>query len=217
MSQWRDLKVSNNNKLLILGAGGHGKVVADAAESMQLWSDIYFLDDAITTGYSYEIIGGISSLNKWKNDFDSAIIAIGNNQTRASIMQQCCQAGLKLATIIHATAYISKSVTIGMGSVIFSNSVVNPGAIIGKGCIINTAAIIEHDCNIGNYTHISPNVALAGGVQVGEYSWVGIGSNVIEEIVIGNNVIVGAGSVVINNIKDNSTVAGVPVKVIKKS
>lgn len=205
-----------NDKLLILGAGGHGKVVAEAAKSMQQWNEICFLDDKPIENYPYKIIGDFASLEKWKTDFSQVVIALGDGKKRAYLLQRCEQQGFALATIIHSCACVSSSAIVGSGSVVFAQAVVNAGAVIGDGCIINSAAVIEHDCVIGNYTHISPNAALAGGVKVDEYSWVGIGSSVIELIVIGKNVIVGAGSVVIDNIQDNCMVVGVPAKVIKK-
>lgn len=206
----------DKNKLLILGAGGHGKVVADAAQSMQQWSDICFLNDTTVSDYPYKIIGDFASLVNWRSDFSQIVVALGDNKKRARLVQQCKQFDFTLVTIIHSTAYISNSAVIGCGSVVFAQAVINAGAIVEEGCIINSAAVVEHDCVIKDYTHVSPNAALAGGVIVGEYSWIGIGSNIIEKTIVGRNVIIGAGSVVINNIPDNCVAVGVPAKVVKK-
>lgn len=202
-------------KLLIIGAGGHGKVVADAALKLLRWQEIGFLDDANVFDYPYKILGKINSLGKLSNEFQDVFIAIGNNRLRGELLSDAKSIGYELPNIIHPSAIVSDSVKIGEGTLICPNAVINPFAQIGNGCIINTAAIIEHDCIINDYVHVSPNAALAGGVEVGAYSWIGIGSNIIGTKKIGKHVVVGAGSVVINDIQDNVKVVGVPAKVIK--
>lgn len=203
-------------KLLIVGAGGHGKVVADAALKMQRWKEIYFLNDFLVTDYPYLIIGKFQDLNQFYGEFTDVFVALGNNQKRSELLLQAKKIGFKLQTIIHPTAIISNSTKIGEGSLVCAQAVLNPFSTVGIGCIINTAAIIEHDCIIDDYVHVSPNAALAGGVSVGAYSWVGIGSNIIEKIKIGKNVIVGAGAVILNDVQDNVKVVGVPAKVMKR-
>lgn len=203
--------------LLIIGAGGHGKVVADAAKLQNQWEKIAFLDDdfqKIINVNGYAVLNNISSAIQYLHEFSDACVAIGNNEKRLEICKQLFEIGFYLPNIIHPTAVISDNVSLSSGSVIFANSVINPNASIGNACIINTAAVIEHDCILQDGVHISPNAALAGGVNIGKNSWIGMGSNIIGKIQIGSNVIVGAGSVVINNIPDNKKVAGVPAREI---
>jgi sugar O-acyltransferase (sialic acid O-acetyltransferase NeuD family) len=149
-------------------------------------------------------------------NFDEVVVAIGNNNARLDLSLKYASRGIKLATIIHPTAVISKYAEIEEGTVVFANSVVNPFAKIGKACIINTGSIIEHDCIVGDGVHISPNATMGGTVSVGKKTWVCIGSSIANNIKIGENVIVGAGSVVLKDVPDNVLVAGIPAIVKKK-
>ena len=208
------------NKLLIIGAGGHGKVVADAAQAMKNWEHIAFIDRRYAAGerqcLGFPIIGDDSILKQCLADFSHLIVAIGDNSLRYQLQQRGQSLGFTIATIIHPTSTVSSRAKIGCGTVILANAVINADAQIGAAGIINTAAVIEHDCKLEQGVHISPNASLAGNVSVGEYSWIGIGATVIQNIPIGQRVIVGAGSVVITPIPDHATVAGVPAKFIKE-
>jgi sugar O-acyltransferase (sialic acid O-acetyltransferase NeuD family) len=202
-------------KLAIVGASGHGKVIADIAE--QLGYSVNFYDDAYTSkAYikHWPIQGTCADLIALtKTDINCGIdvvIAIGNNETRQQKVKLLQQANVNLITLIHPTAVISQYAAIASGTVVFAGAVINAFAKIGMGCIINTAAIIEHDCVIDDFAHICPNVALAGGVTVGTKSWIGIGSQVKQLITIGENCLIGAGSTVVKNIPDNVTVFGSP-------
>lgn len=205
------------SNLLIIGAGGHGKVVADAASSMQKWDKICFLDDSVISSNRMAVVGRLDYLSELTKDFSDVVVAIGDNYKRSELLLKSRNLGFNLPAIIHSHAWISSSAEIGAGSVVFAGAIINAGAKIGFGSIINTSAVVEHDCVIDDYVHISPKAALAGRVRVGECSWIGIGANIINGIQIGENVIIGAGSVVIDDIEDNVVVVGVPAKVIKKS
>ena len=205
-------------ELAIVGASGHGKVVADIAE--QLGFIVKFYDDAYPNKTHIEhwpIYGSCAdliALNKAGNKRNiNAIVAIGNNQIRQQKVELLKQNSFNLITLIHPTAVISRYASVAQGSVVFAGAIINAFANIGVGCIVNTSAIIEHDCVIGDFTHICPNVALAGGVSVGYKSWVGIGSQVRQLITIGNNCVIGAGSTVVKNIPDNVTAFGSPAVV----
>ena len=149
-------------------------------------------------------------------NFDEVVVAIGNNKARLDLSLKYSSQGIRLATIIHPTAVISKYAEIGEGTVVFANSVVNPFAKIGKACIINTGSIIEHDCILEDGVHISPNAAMGGTVSIGKNTWVCVGSNISNNIKIGKNVIIGAGSAVLNNVPDSVLVAGIPAIIKKK-
>ena len=205
-------------RLLVIGAGGHGKVVADAAQEAQQWNEVCFLDDNVCIkNFPCRIIGAISRLPDFATRFSEVIVAIGDNKRREQLLLWVDELGCAIATIVHPKAFVSKYANVEKGVIVFAQAVVNVSSKIGFGCIVNTGSIIEHDCVLESCVHVSPNAVLAGGVNVNKYSWVGAGSSVIEKIKIGKNTIVGAGSVVINDIPDDVIVVGNPAKVIKKN
>ncbi|MBK5475965.1 acetyltransferase [Pseudomonas sp. TH21] len=203
-------------RLAILGAGGHGKVVADTAESCGWQCIEFFADDwpARTLNGYWPITGDTTSLLSRVGEFDAVIVAIGNNSVRLAKVEALEAAGGQLATLVHPSAVISPRALVGAGSVVFAGVVINVDARVGRGTILNTGCSVDHDCQLGNFTHISPGARLAGGVQVGDLSWVGIGASVKQSIQIGQKVIVGAGSVVVSDITDSLTVVGVPAKAL---
>ncbi|QIW11085.1 acetyltransferase [Francisella sp. LA112445] len=191
------------NKLLIIGAGGHGKVVYDIAESTKRFDEICFLDDAATGAfYKSEIIGSSLDVDKYKEEC-SFIVAVGSNAVRKKVQSRVVRD--KLETIIHPTAIISDSAKIGKGTIIMSGVVVNADAKIGDGVIVNTASVIEHDSSIGDFCHISPNATICGTVNMAQNTWIGAGSTVINNINICADVVVGAGSVVVSDINNKGT------------
>ncbi|MDR3341335.1 MAG: acetyltransferase [Treponema sp.] len=203
--------------LLIVGTGGQGKVVLDCAKDT--YQKISFMTNDLHSqgieGYNIIYEQNISDEYILKT-FDEIIVAIGNNNARLSLSLKYEIKGIKLATIIHASAVISESAQIGKGSVVFANSVINANAKIGKACIINTSTVIEHDCVLGDGVHISPNAAMGGTVNVGERTWICIGSSIANNIKIGKSSIVGAGAVVIKDVPDNVLVTGIPAQIKKR-
>jgi len=203
-------------RLAILGASGHGKVVAEIAELVG-WEDIVFYDDAwpsLNSVGAWDVAGNMSDLQDSVNSFDAFFIAIGNNSLRWQLFSQMSGLSIKAAILIHPSAVVSKYSVIGEGAVVMAKAVVNPFVKIGLASIVNTAATIDHDCVLGNAVHISPGVNLAGEVVVGELSWVCIGANIKQQIIIGEKVTVGAGATVINNVSDGVTVVGTPAQVV---
>lgn len=203
-------------RLAIVGASGHGKVVADIAECCG-WEAVEFFDDAYTDQTSmlrgnWPVVGTLSDLLSGVSGYTGVIVAIGDNQVRKSISQSLLAAGANLVTLVHPSAIVSRYAEIGAGSVVVAGAVINAYAVIGSGAIINTGSSIDHDCHLDDYVHISPGVHLAGGVKIRSCSWVGIGACVKQQVTIGANVTVGAGSVVVHNILDNLTVVGVPAR-----
>ena len=203
-------------RLLIIGTGGHGKVVLDCAKKS--YDSITFLTNDIHTksinGYPI-LFEQETSMDYLINNFDELIVAIGNNKARLNISMDFNARGMKLATIIHDKAIISEDALIGDGTVVLANAVINSSAVIGKCCIINTGAIIEHDCILKNGVHISPNAAMGGTVFIGEKTWVCVGSSIANNINIGENSVIGAGSVIIEDVPNKVLVVGVPAKIKK--
>jgi len=202
-------------RLIVVGAGGHGKVVADAAEQMACWDLIEFVDlkfPGLSTCGHWSVVA--KDLDQLGNSYQRAdfIVAVGDNTVRMKALSSCLSLGFNLVTITHPGAYVSKHSEIGLGSVIFANAAINVDASIGRCCIINTGATVDHDCYLDDAVHVSPGVNLAGEVSVGKMSWLGIAACVKQQITIGDNVMIGAGAVVVNNISSNSTVVGVPAK-----
>ncbi len=206
-------------RLAILGASGHGKVVADAA-LMGNWDEIIFFDDAwpeLTEVGPWQVVGNTRQLMEQSLCFEGAIVAIGNNVIRLEKLHELEQTGLQLVTIIHPLAVVSSYSEIGKGSVVFAGAVINAFATIGCGCIVNTGSTIDHDCVLADGVHVSPGAHLGGMVNVGKMAWIGIGASVKQCVKICENVIVGAGAAVVNDIASGLTVVGVPARELVKS
>lgn len=205
-------------KLAILGASGHGKIVADAA-SLSGWEEIFFYDDAwpsIRANGYWPVIGDSKNLLLDSGKFDGFFVAIGDNYIRQEKFFQLEHASLPIVSVVHPAAVISKQSKVGLGTFIAAGAIVNIDANIGDFSVINTAAVIEHDCYLGAACHISPSASLAGGVVVGARSWVGINATVRQLVKIGDDVIIGAGSVVVNDVQSGTTVVGNPARILSK-
>jgi sugar O-acyltransferase (sialic acid O-acetyltransferase NeuD family) len=205
----RDMK----DQLLIIGASGHGKVVADIALKMNKWKSIAFLDDndSLKTSMGLEVVGQSSDISKYIEDWD-LFVGIGNNATREKILEKLEAAGATIPILIHPCAVIGEQVDIKSGTAIMAGAVINCSTTIGKGCIINTGSTVDHDNWIEDYVHISPGAHLAGNVKVGKGSWLGIGSVVSNNISFISGCTVGAGAVVVKDIMEHGTYVGVPAR-----
>ena len=202
-------------QLAILGASGHGKVVAEIAE-ISGW-DVVLFDDAYPTLNHLEhwpVVGTTDDLVAVLEDFDGCFVAIGNNKIRLDKQKELVAQGAVFPILIHPSGVVSRYAQVGIGSVVMAGAVINSFTRIGQACIVNTASTIDHDCVLGDGVHISPGANLAGGIEIGETSWVGIGASVKELITIGRDVTIGAGAVVILGIPDGKTAIGVPAKIL---
>ena len=201
------------DKLIIIGASGHGKVVADIAIKMNKWQSIAFLDDdeSIKTSMGLEVIGRTADAFTYKDEADF-FVAIGSNTTREKIQEKLIEQGINVICLIHPSAVIGTNVEIGFGSVVMAGVVINSSSRIGNGCIINTSSSIDHDNVIENYVHISPGVRTAGSVSIGKGTWLGIGSVISNNVNICSGCKVGAGAVVVKDITEPGTYVGVPVR-----
>lgn len=203
--------------LVIIGAGGHGRVVADCAQQLNTYQKIVFLDDCFnqtkTSGH-WKIVGLVEDFSQHLKH-SHFIVAFGNNQLRAKINKKLQDAQACIISLIHPCATISPHTCIGKGVMICANAVINVDTHIADGCIINTGATVDHDCNIHSYVHVSPGVNIAGGVTIEQFSWLGIGSTIIECLTIAENTQIGAGALVTQSTKANSLYLGVPAKLIR--
>lgn len=197
------------NHLVIIGAGGHGRVIADIAQKNG-YTDICFVDDRISSGaMMFPVIGtssDINGLNDGKTDF---VVAIGDNRTRKKIAEKYA---VNWVSLIHPSAQIALGAKIDKGTVVMANAVINACASVGRHCIVNSGAIVEHDNEIEDYVHLSPRVALGGTVRVGAQTHIGIGATVSNNVRICENSVIGAGAVVVRNIEQSGTYIGIPAR-----
>lgn len=201
------------DKLLIIGASGHGKVIADIALKMNKWKSIVFLDDneSIKSSMGIDVIGKSYDVLKYIKDYD-IFVAIGNNTTREKIQEKLEAEGASIPVLIHPMAVIGEQVGFGAGTAIMAGVVINCCSNIGKGCIINTGSTIDHDNLIEDYVHISPGVHTAGTVKIGKGTWLGVGSKVSNNLYIISGCKVGAGAVVVRDITETGIYIGVPAR-----
>ncbi|MBA6263212.1 acetyltransferase [Colwellia sp. Bg11-12] len=204
-------------KLIIIGAGGHGRVVADCAQQLGKYSKIFFLDDCFNEkkeNSEWTVIGLVKDFPQYIDEADF-VVAFGNNRLRKDILMQLKKEKASIVSLIHPSAVVSPHTFIGKGVVVFANAVINIGATIADGCIINTAATVDHDCELHQCVHVSPGVNIAGGVHIAQLSWIGIGSTIVEYITLADNTQVGAGAVVTQSTQANSLYLGIPAKRVR--
>lgn len=205
--------------LVIWGASGHARVIADIVRLEGRFQIVGFIDDINLSRHGSEfcgatILGGQEKLDElYCAGTRHIILGFGNCRARLTISQLVRKSGFELATAIHPKAIVAQDVQVGAGTVLMAGAVINPGATIGENVIINTSSSVDHDCQIQNGVHIGPGAHLGGGVIVGETSWVGIGAVIKDKVTIGKNAIIGAGAVVLKNIPDGVVAFGVPAKV----
>ncbi len=198
-------------RLVIIGASGHGRVVADIAR-LNGYDDIVFLDDNenVVECSGYPVVGKSTDAPDGE-----VFIAIGNSRIRKMLSER--YADRVQPVLCHPKAIIAADVTIGKGPVVMAGAVINPGAAIGAGVIVNTSSSIDHDCVIGDYAHISVGAHLSGSVIVGNETWIGAGAVVSNNVTICGGCIIGAGGAVIRNIDAPGTYVGVPVRKLSES
>lgn len=200
--------------LAILGAGGHGRVVADCALACG-WDGVAFFDadyPALSLTKYWPVIGAFDALLSSHAQYHGVLVGIGANSARLEALDRLAGVGARIATLVHPRAFVSPYAELAEGTIVCAGAMITVGARIGRGGIVNTSATVDHDCEIGAGVHIAPGANLSGAVHVGELSWIGVGACVRQGVRIGSQVMVGAGAVVISDLPDGITAVGSPAR-----
>jgi acetyltransferase EpsM len=205
--------------IVIIGAGGHSRVIADVIRLAGAYRIHGFLDtiNGERRGAAHEgstVLGGAELFAEVRQRVDYAVVAVGDNETRMRLADELTRHGFELVTLVHPAAVVAAGVTPGPGTVILAGAIINPAAAIGANVIINTAATVDHDCVIADGVHIAPGAHLGGHVRVGRGALIGVGAAVKPGVTIGASSIVGVGSAVVGDVPEARTVAGVPAQVL---
>lgn len=203
-----------HDRIIIIGAGGHAKVVIELLRAMTK-SPAYCIGDSNSPDHclGVPVLRGDQNLRILRDDgYRMAIVAIGSNRIRQRLSDLAVSVGYELVNAISPSAFVSPSATIGDGVAIMAGAVVNAETIVEDLAIINTGASVDHDCRIGRAAHIAPHCGLAGNVVVGAATFLGIGCKVVPSVRIGDDVTVGAGAVVISDLPSGGVFLGVPAK-----
>lgn len=207
-------------RILVLGAGGHGQVVADILLRMrEAGTGItvvgYLDDDPILSGQhllGVPVVGRVADLNSVAHD--GVVLAIGNNQARQRLAVAVAGEGRRFAVACHPRAVVAPGASLGPGTVVCAGAIVNPGTTVGAHAILNTGCTVDHHNTIGDFVHIAPGAHLGGGVTVGEGGLVGMGSSVLPGRAVGTWTVIGAGAVVTTDIGANATAVGIPARIL---
>jgi UDP-perosamine 4-acetyltransferase len=208
--------------VVIIGAGGHGKVVLDIRVAQGVYRPVGFVDNNPSLLDSYvcglPVLGPINALPRLKRQrIRHAIVAIGDNRQRLNQLPEIEAGGFTLVNAVHPTAYVSPQATLGRGVVVAPKACVITEARVGDLAIVNTAAVVDHECDVGEGAHVCPGAILAGRVRVGRGAFIGIGAQVIQCRSVGDFAVVGAGAAVVQDVPDGATAVGVPARVVKSA
>ena len=206
--------------VVLIGAGGHGRVVLDILRTAGVHRPIGFLDaDPQLTGQEVgglPVLGQVNLLPKLKvQKVKGAIISIGDNHPRLQYFRKISEGGFEMVNAIHPASSVSQTARLGRNVVVAAGAVICTDVNIQDCVIVNTSSVIDHECQIGRAVHICPSATLAGRVSVGDEAFIGLGCNIIQCLKIGSRATVGAGAVVIDDVPEGATVVGVPARVIK--
>lgn len=219
MSTNPDCNQSTAHRLLVVGAGGHAKVVVDAvrcAGAADRIAPVILLVDDNPAIQGLQVLGiEVSAVVPRDASYLSFHVAIGDNAVRERKFAELAE-NLAAATVVHPRASVCDSAALGAGNLVAAQAVIGPDASLGEGCIVNHGAVVDHDCLVGAFCHIAPNATLAGNVRLGKRVLVGAGATILPGVSIGDNCVVGAGAVVLHDLIADSIHAGVPARIIDK-
>lgn len=204
-------------KLVVIGAGGHGTVVVDAALTVAGVDVVGFLDDhgdqATIEGTGFRVLGPTGALDTAL--CDAFVVAIGDNETRKNVFDRACRSGVAPRSIIHNQAIIARHAEVGAGVFVAAGAILNPFARVGRNAIINSGAIVEHHVVTGDHAHVGPGVRMGGRVIIGEGALIGVGAVILPGVTVGPWAIVGAGAVVREHVTARAVVAGNPARTVR--
>jgi len=206
------------NDILIIGGGGHAKVLASLLKKHEAWNPIGYTDlDDYGTLLSLPYLGTDNIISSLISDKALKYAAIGigmvgSTVNRASIIKNVQASGLSFPAVYSSYSIVNEEVKVGDGSIIMDGAIIQPGTRIGSYSIINTGAIVDHDCIIGDHVHLAPGVTLSGEVELGDYSLVGTGASILQGLKIQDHVIIGGGATVVSHLGSSGTYMGVPAK-----
>jgi sugar O-acyltransferase (sialic acid O-acetyltransferase NeuD family) len=208
-------------KIVLYGAGGHAKAVADTVEKQGVYAITGLLDDnrpISSQVYGYEIMGGLDWLSRHGEELDGVIVAIGDNWTRAALAESIRKAApdLPFATAIHPSAQLARGSVIGDGSVIMAGAAVGSDSRLGEHAVMYPLTSLDHDSRAGACTSFAPKAVTGGGVSIGDYTAIAIGATLAHSVAIGEHCVIGAGATVLGNIPSHSVAYGTPARPVRE-
>lgn len=211
----------NGRRIFVYGAGGHGKVVADALISQRDDGEFAgFVDDREEL-WGGEALGFPVRGGEWlggqAGQSEIAIaLGVGSAEARRAILERCWRWGVEIVTVVHANASVSKFAQLGRGTVVMAGAVINADARIGGGAIVNSGAVVEHDVEVGDFAHVAPNATMGGASRLGTFSHLGLGAAVLQGLRVGAHTVIGAGAVVTKDVDDYVVAFGVPARIRRR-
>jgi len=215
--------LNSTPRLVIVGASGHGLVVADIVRCSARFEVVGFLDSGKPVGpgpAGLPIFGSVEAAAELakRHGFTDCLVAVGHNDTRRRCVERLAalMPELRFPAVVHPSAVVADGVVLGMGTVVMAGAVLNPGCVIGRHCILNTGCRLDHESRLGDFASLAPGVVTGGNVLIGEGAAIGLGASIIHGMSIGRETVIGAGAVVVKDIPANVVAMGVPARVTRK-
>ena len=211
----------DDNRLIVIGAGGHSKIVAATVEAEARYRIVGLLDDdeskQKSTWYGYEVLGTSAELPRLREQgVSNVLVAVGDNAVRAHLAEFALHEGFELVKAIHPTAVILRGSEIGEGTVVLPLAFVGAEARVGRGALLSVGVMVAHDSVVGDWSQLCPGVRLGGHARVGAYSFFGMGATVLPRVSVGERAVIGANAAVIRNVPAGATAVGVPARIVNR-